>query len=358
MRKPTDQYSKEVEECISWLKRSFAVNQGRGSSAYYQMYIPGLLGKWSKPYPETSGYLIPTILRILEIQPDPELLQFVNSTVDWLLDIQRDNGAFPGGIGTSGPDSVFNTAQIMFGLNYFYQKEENQSVFESVHRARTYLLDSINDQGEWTRGFYVDGYTPAYYSRVLWQLTQIELEKNKRVDLTPKLLFAIDAMKRNIHAGRVYNVSFDKNKMGLNHTLAYTLRGFLEIGHLLKDEQLINTVKSNLDILLQYVDKTGKFPSRVDAELKPDFHFICPVGEFQFSIICSRMAEILQQPKYHIYAKILFEMTSNNIWRKGGKNKKGGIPGSKPIYGPYQRGRLINWGTKFYLDALLYQFKA
>jgi hypothetical protein len=66
----------------------------------------------------------------------------------------------------------------------------------------------------------------------------------------------------------------------------------------------------------------------------------------------------------------LFDLTGDDKYRRGAlaavefvKQKqnltssnpgiRGGIPGSAPIWGPYERFKYPNWAVKFFIDALL-----
>jgi len=85
-------YENHLKSSADWLMQSIAKGRG-GSCAYYSP----LMG-WSKPYPETTGYLIPTLIRVSKFLKDPKYSESALSIGQWLLDIQSQNGSWYGGL--------------------------------------------------------------------------------------------------------------------------------------------------------------------------------------------------------------------------------------------------------------------
>ena len=96
---------------LTWLRRSIEVTGGQGSS---HSWSP-LFG-WQKAYPETTGYLIETLLDYAELKQDDSLRELSLQCANWLVSTQLPSGAFPGLLAGSKEPSVFNTAMILFGL--------------------------------------------------------------------------------------------------------------------------------------------------------------------------------------------------------------------------------------------------
>ena len=87
------------------------------------MFLPSIIA-WNKPYPETSGYIIENFLDF----------NFKNEHLDGTIGIKTGNallnnqsheGYFYSGVNRIKP-SVFNTAQILFGLMQCYQKTKEE----------------------------------------------------------------------------------------------------------------------------------------------------------------------------------------------------------------------------------------
>ena len=81
------------QRCRSMVLRSIDVCGGRASSKGYR-FLKG----WMPPYPETSGYIIPTLLLLgREIAQTEECTKRARAIGECLLGIQQPNGGFIGG---------------------------------------------------------------------------------------------------------------------------------------------------------------------------------------------------------------------------------------------------------------------
>ena len=87
-----DRYELSLQSTANWLLKS--INKGKGGSC---AHFSPLLG-WSKPYPETTGYIIPTLLKLYNYYHDERFLVAASSTGEWLLSIQNKDGSWPGGL--------------------------------------------------------------------------------------------------------------------------------------------------------------------------------------------------------------------------------------------------------------------
>ena len=100
-----------LREAAAWLKRAQDADGDRGVS--YGTHFGGV---FLPSYPETTGYIIPTFLRLSEIWQDDELQTRAIEMGDWEIGIQFDSGAVMGGRVTSKPTpAVFNIGMVMLG---------------------------------------------------------------------------------------------------------------------------------------------------------------------------------------------------------------------------------------------------
>ena len=101
-----------VRAAVQWLYRSQDVTGGGGSASNYNL----VLG-WGGPYPETSGYIVPTLYDYASRWGDGEAYRRAERMAEWLLETQLPNGGFPAGDEPPSTEpSVFNTGQILLGL--------------------------------------------------------------------------------------------------------------------------------------------------------------------------------------------------------------------------------------------------
>src|ERR1043166_7027136 len=75
-------------------------------------------GSWASSYPETTGYITPTMLEAAHRRNEPALAERARRMLDWLVSIQFPEGGFQGGKIDAVPrvPVTFNTGQILLGL--------------------------------------------------------------------------------------------------------------------------------------------------------------------------------------------------------------------------------------------------
>lgn len=127
-----DLYDRHLEATGAWLLRS--IEHGKGGSCAYFLPIRG----WSLPYPETTGYLIPTLLELGRRLPGFEGDRHAVELGAWLLSIQDAEGWWRGGLhppGAEGQASVFNTAQVLQGMVALGDADGEERWLEAAGRA-------------------------------------------------------------------------------------------------------------------------------------------------------------------------------------------------------------------------------
>lgn len=87
-----NKYSQHLEATAGWLMRSIVKNY-QGSCAHFSP----ILG-WFRVYPETTGYLIPTLLKLESWVAGSSCGEAAVQLGQWLLKIQLDNGAWQAGL--------------------------------------------------------------------------------------------------------------------------------------------------------------------------------------------------------------------------------------------------------------------
>src|SRR5665213_2136061 len=110
---------RHLESAISWIERAqAAAGECGGVSWGYRARVPLRSAEapgWAGPYPETTGYIIPTMLRYARLASDQRALESARGMAEWELSIQLEDGGFQGGIFGSTPvsSSTFVTGQVM-----------------------------------------------------------------------------------------------------------------------------------------------------------------------------------------------------------------------------------------------------
>lgn len=150
---------------VEWLKAAQDAAVGGGVAAGYH-----LLRGWQVPYPETTGYIIESMLDCSVRLDDPTLKDRALRMGEWLLTVQREDGSIPA-MDLSTP-LVFDTGQVLFGFCRLTADTGEARWREAAVRAGEWLVADQEADGSWVRHAY--GNIPhTYYSRVAWGLAQL-----------------------------------------------------------------------------------------------------------------------------------------------------------------------------------------
>jgi len=331
--------NKSLHLNLNWIKKSIDHNNGLGSSAYRTLW-----GTWSGVYPETTGYLIPTLLNASQFTKDEIWFDYAKKSVAFLKTIQNEDGSFYKSIENPKP-IVFDTAQILFGFCAYHEKFSGQK--EVIKNAYSWLLSQINDKGLFINYNYVLNYNPAYYSRIFWPM--LCAEKLLQIPTHHKIEKGLEnILQLQNENGSFNDWSFDKNKDALTHTIVYTLRGLWECADSLPHLKLEEACVKSVDVLLSL---PAVFAGAYNQNLHGDFSFVCSVGNAQMAVLLNKIYTKKKNPKYLEpivgLLKPLLKSQSHSIFNSGA------IPASIPFYGKYQRFRYTNWTQKFFVDAIL-----
>jgi len=104
-----------IAEGVKWLARAQDNSSTRdGGVARHYSLIDG----WAASYPETTGYIIPTLIKYGVERGMTEPVTRARRMLDWLVSIQFPQGGFQGGMINQTPrvPVTFNTGQILTGL--------------------------------------------------------------------------------------------------------------------------------------------------------------------------------------------------------------------------------------------------
>ncbi|MCB0640323.1 MAG: terpene cyclase/mutase family protein [Phaeodactylibacter sp.] len=346
-------FSRRSSEGLAWLKRSMDANKGNGASAFYAFWRYPWRKGWAPPYPETTGYIIETLLDYHPVFHWDWLQDYARSSAEWLLTKQLDSGAFPALFGQDARPSVFNTGQILFGLSRMLEVSSSPDYIKAIHRAMSWLLENSKPNGGWKEGHYVERFLPTYYSRALWGMC-VAGEHCSDLDWKPTVCRQLRYLENRIGAdGQLDAAGFYPETPAFTHTIAYTLRGFLETALLLEDQACLQKLQQPVNRLYESLIENGKLAGRYTNDWVGDYSFKCLTGHAQTSLLFLRMEQVFQVEKYRLAAYQCFEEILSRQRLNSHPGSRGGLPGSSPIYGPYLPFKFPNWAVKFYLDALL-----
>lgn len=277
---------------------------------FKQHLIPGqgiiLHTQQPVPYPEVTGYFIPTLYNWEE-------QDLARECTRWLLSIQLKDGSFP------APDGVpytFDTGQIMRGLCAALGDVDGAE--PALRRACDWVVAQIDKNGRLT--------TP---STALW--TDIANDLIHTYVLPPlvqagKLL----GVKEYVEAA-VFTLSYYKKQEDLlpfnrlSHFHAYAMEALCELGEL----ELAARGMADVERCQR---RNGSVPAY------PNVEWICSTGIAQYAIVWYA----LERPKQAERAIRYLEKI---------QNESGGFYGSYGRGANYMPRAEISWAVKYFLDA-------
>jgi hypothetical protein len=346
---------------MEWLTRAQDATHWGGVSAGYS-----LEQGWMAPYPETSGYIIPTFLTYASYSRQSDFIERARSIGDWEINIQLHSGAVRGGVGVNNFPSVFNTGQVILGWVALYKAIQEPRFLDAAVKAADWLVSVQDDDGKWSRHVYLNT-SSVYHTEVDWPL--LELYAVTRNDSFRK------AAERNIAWALRYaqpngwfdKMAFTEQKIPFTHTIGYTLQGLLESSPHLGDEmrkKIIAAVRSAAEhILITYEankDDPYAMPrylaAMLDEQWRPRGRFSCLTGNAQLALVWFGVYRLTRDARFlNAALKMLDHVKKTQIVRRARSGIKGGIAGSYPIWGEYQHFIYPNWAAKFFADAIMTQ---
>ena len=135
---PVDtEHAPHLDAAIGWLTRAQdATATGGIARGYSLVWNPYFGGRgWEPAYPETTGYIIPTLLTCAHDLRRVDLRARAMRAAEWECDVQMPSGAVQGGvIGQEVAPAIFNTGQVIFGWLAAYERT-GTSAFRARRRA-------------------------------------------------------------------------------------------------------------------------------------------------------------------------------------------------------------------------------
>ena len=284
------------ERAMDWFKQNMIPDQGIIVHT-----------KQPVPYPEVTGYFIPTLYAWKETE-------LARTCTHWLLSIQRPDGAFP------APDGVpytFDTGQIMRGLCSAIGDVDGAEA--ALRKAGDWILTQVDTSSgqlktpsveQW--GDIADDLIHTYVLPPLAEAGKILGVK----EYEEVAAFVLDYYKRQESL-----VPFNR----LSHFHAYTMEALCEMGE-------FELARQGMEEVAQYQKRDGRIPAY------PNVGWICSTGMAQYAIVWYTLGEKERADRAIRYLEKI-------------QNPSGGFFGSYGKGAKYISGAEISWGVKYFLDA-------
>ncbi len=195
----------------------------------------------------------------------------------------------------------------------------------------------------------------TYNVRVAWALALLAHATDHEPYRVAALKNAAWARSQQEPSGWLAGNEFRKtDEAPLLHTIAYSLRGLLEIGVVTGHAEYVEAAAAGGRGLRQVWERKRFIPATSKRDWTSDVTWRCLPGEAQIAIVWLKLARLTSDSAYRAAADGLLEsLKSTQFLQESDSALHGGVSGSFPINSPYERYCLVNWGPKFLIDALI-----
>jgi len=346
---------------VEWLLRAQSATPDDGVALGYFPCESEQGDGWRPSYPETTGYIITSLLTYARQAGDETVASAALRMARWEIDVQMPSGAVQGGP-VCPPEqqtaAAFNTGMVLDGWCSAYQYAPDPHVFAAARRAADFLVNDVDDEGYFrTNGEFVSkGENKTYTCLCAWAIYRLGVIADDET-YKAKAIAVIEAALRQQQAnGWFAHNCLSQSDAPLTHTIGYTLQGVLEVGLLAGRDDFIQAARVAVDAILPRIGRNGYLPGRFFSDWAPGGLSSCLTGSAQIAIVCYRLAEHTGLTQYRVAADKLVNFLKALQLRKSEEtNANGAIAGSFPLFGGYMRAGYPNWATKYFLDGLLLQ---
>lgn len=346
---PTSHGTTAVYAALKWLcAAQDAVTDGGVSRAY------SLQLGWELPYPETTGYIIPTFLSLHQRFPELNLRERAWRAGRWLAGVQFASGAIcskqhrPG----NTKPSVFNTGMVLHGWVSLLEQKEDAQFLNAACKAVEWLVSEQEADGSWKKNAF-NGIPHTYYTMVDWALVRYAAVANDNAARAAAVKNLNWALSHQCENGWFDHCYFHADDPVTTHTLSYTTQGLVECGRLLNQPRFIESAIRSTTPLRKTFLKNSALPGTFDEQWRPMATWECCTGSAQTSLVWQALARAIGDESWQRDAiKLNHHMLRYQKVGCSHKSIDGAIPGSWPISGGYDTFNFPNHAAKFFIDAL------
>jgi hypothetical protein len=343
-----------LRAAAQWLKAAQDSQNDGGIAGRYR-----LDRGWTSSYPETTGYLVPTLLALSEVFPESGFSERARRAVRFLLSVQLPEGGFPGleiAANRTAP-SVFNTGQILHGLTAWHRATGDVAARLAAVRAAQWLMTAQDGDGAFRRHTYQDNactYT-AHLACWLAEWGEHAGDDAALAAASRHLDWTLGHRRANDWIGLA---GFDREQHhadeAFTHSLAYTIAGVLSTAETLGRSEGIATAAAAAERVARRLELSNFLPGMIGGDWSGRSRYACLTGNCQMALIWFRLHRRSANPHFVDAALKAIDLVKlAQPMRNRNPGLFGGIPGSDPVHGDYIEGALPNWAVKFFIDALL-----
>ena len=313
-----------------------------------------LVSGWRASYPETSGYIVPTLLRGQPGRPKDVPRERARAVLDWLVSIQLDGGGFQGGVIGQTPivPVTFNTGQILIGLASGVS-ELGEDYRASMRGAADWLVKTQDEDGAWRKNptpFAKEG-EKAYETHVAWGLLEAARVEPSRGYAEAALRNIRWALTKQGDNGWFADCCLNDKSRPLTHTIGYALRGVIEGYRFAKEESLLDAALLTAYGAMSALRSNGFLAGRLNDDWSGAVTWACLTGSAQIAHCWLLLHQITGDAKFLDAARLANSYARARVRIEGTPEMRGGVKGSFPVDGEYGQFEYLSWACKFFIDA-------
>jgi hypothetical protein len=347
--KPLDRV---LDQGLAWIGRAqdYSLSADGGVARHY-----GLVDGWSTSYPETTGYIVPTLITEAIVSGDVSLLGRARRMLDWLVRIQMPCGAFQGGVIGATPivPVTFNTGQILLGLAAG-ARAFGPDYREAMVAAADWLTHTQDSDGCWRK--YPTPYAVAgeksYETHVAWGLFEAARLESARGYAEAAMRNLDWALSQQTSNGWFANCCLTDPEAPLTHTIGYALRGLVEAYLFTGDRNLLQKARQTAEGALLVLRPDGFIPGRINRHWEGTVSWCCLTGAAQIAICWFLLYTETGDIRFCRAALAANRYVRHTVRLDGPPETRGAVKGSFPVSGGYARFQYPNWACKFLIDAI------
>ena len=340
--------------CIGWLRT--AQDHSRSCDGGVARGFSALTG-WGTSYPETTGYILATLLDCAGRCRYDDLESRARDMLNWLVKIQLDGGGYPGGTidRNNGRPVTFNTGQVLIGLARGARHFGDSAALDAMHRTARFLVGTQDAAGYWDRNLspYTVPGPKAYHTHVALGLLEAARAAPDAGYAEAALANVQWALSRQRPNGWFADCCISHPGTPLTHTLGYTLRGVVEACRFTQDPVLLDACRRCADGLAGALREDGFLPGRLDASWRAAADWVCLTGSAQVAESLLLLHRLAGEPRYLEGGRRINAYLRRLVNVDGPPEIRGAVPGAWPFDAPYERNCFPNWACKFFVDSLL-----
>jgi hypothetical protein len=348
---------------VAWLLRAQDATEDRGVSIGYFPCDPAAAarGGWRPSYPETTGYIIPSLLEYAERFGRADVRARAIEMARWETEVQMASGAVQGGPVCPRDQqvpAVFNTGMVLQGYTAAYRATRDPLFLEAGRKAADFLVNDLDADGHFrSHGIYVtEARIKTYNCLCAWALYRFGEDSGDARYMEAAVRNVEAALGQQRENGWFANNCLTRPDAPLLHTIGYALQGVLEVGLLSGNERFLDAAIRGAAPLCPLVSDRGAIAGRFYEDWTPACLSSCLTGNAQFAIVLYRLHEATRDRSFLDAAQRLTDwLKAVQELDSGDPGIDGAIGGSFPLLGDYMTGGFPNWAAKYFLDALLLQ---